>query len=121
MQTAHGVIQGYNGQALVDAKHQVIVHAAAFGNGQDDGHVAPRLEGAKAHVGALGLAVDYVAGKILSADSHYHREERLKTGAQEQRDTSIPDPHFRTRDPRFATQDQHTPHTAERFTVGDFP
>jgi transposase len=33
MQTAHGVIQGYNGQALVDAKSQVIVHAEAFGNG----------------------------------------------------------------------------------------
>ena len=55
MQTAHGGIQGYNSQALVEAKHQVIVHAAAFGNGQDYGHVAPMLEGAKAHGKAMGL------------------------------------------------------------------
>jgi hypothetical protein len=33
MITSHGVIQGYNGQALVDSKHQVIVHAEAFGSG----------------------------------------------------------------------------------------
>jgi hypothetical protein len=35
--------------ALVDAKHPVIVHAEAFGNGQDYGHVPSMLEGAKAH------------------------------------------------------------------------
>jgi hypothetical protein len=35
MQTAHGVIQGSNGQAVVAAKDQVILHAAAFSNGQD--------------------------------------------------------------------------------------
>jgi transposase len=33
MMTSHGTIQGYNGQALVDSKHQVIVHAEAFGEG----------------------------------------------------------------------------------------
>jgi len=36
MKTSHGVIQGYNCQALVDSKHQIIVHAEAFGNGQDE-------------------------------------------------------------------------------------
>src|SRR5512137_872453 len=35
MMTSHGAVQGYNGQALVDSKHQVIVHAEAFGEGQD--------------------------------------------------------------------------------------
>ena len=36
MTTSHGTIQGYNGQALVDAKHQVIVEGEVFGWGQDD-------------------------------------------------------------------------------------
>ena len=31
MTTSHGTLQGYNGQALVDAKHQVIVEGEAFG------------------------------------------------------------------------------------------
>jgi transposase len=124
MFTAHGVVQGYNSQALVDAKHQVIVHAAAFGNGQDYGHVPPMLEGAKAHVQAIGLGKDYFAGKILSADSNYHSEENLQTCAQEQLDAYIPDSHFRRRDPRFATQARHQPPTDEKvdekFTEADF-
>ena len=31
MMTSHGVVQGYNSQALIDGKHQVIVHGEAFG------------------------------------------------------------------------------------------
>src|SRR5262245_7732487 len=120
MFTAHGVLQGYNSQALVDAKHQVIVHAEAFGNGQDYGHVPPMLEGAKAHAQALGLGAEYFAGKILSADSNYHSEENLKACAQEKLDAYILDPHFRRRDPRFATQGRHHPPTDEKFTAADF-
>jgi hypothetical protein len=30
MLTSGGTIQGYNGQALVDDKHQIIVHGQAF-------------------------------------------------------------------------------------------
>lgn len=120
MQTAHGVIQGYNGQAFVDAKHQVIMHAGAFGSGRDYGHVAPMLEGAAANVQAMGLPAHYFVGKILSADSDYHSEENLKTCAQAQVDAYIPDPHFRARDPRFATQERHKLAKKEKFTLADF-
>ena len=34
MKTSHGVIQEYNSQALIYAKHQVIIHTEAFGRGQ---------------------------------------------------------------------------------------
>jgi transposase len=120
MQTAHGVIQGYNGQALVDAKHQVIVHAEAFGNGQDYGHVAPMVEGAKANLQAIGLPEAYLEGTILSADSNYHSEANLQQCAQAKLDAYIPDPHFRQRDPRFATQERHKLPTEEKFTLADF-
>ncbi len=39
MQTSHGSIQGYNAQALVDSKHQVIMQADAFGTGTDHHHL----------------------------------------------------------------------------------
>jgi len=35
MKTSHGLIQGYDGVAVVDDKHQVIVHAEAFGVAQE--------------------------------------------------------------------------------------
>mgnify|MGYP001822854337 CR=1 FL=1 len=47
MMTSHGTIQGYNAQALVDKEHQVIMHAEAFGNGQDNQHLAPMVDGGK--------------------------------------------------------------------------
>ena len=42
MKTSHGVIQGYNGVAAVDAKHQIVVAAEAYGQGQE--HEAERHE-----------------------------------------------------------------------------
>ncbi|OGP89030.1 MAG: hypothetical protein A2156_05130 [Deltaproteobacteria bacterium RBG_16_48_10] len=35
MGTSHRTIQGYNGQALVDSRDQVIIHAEAFGESQE--------------------------------------------------------------------------------------
>src|SRR4030042_2733157 len=45
MKTGHGVIQGYNGLALVDAKHQIVVHAEAFGSGPEHDLLQPMLSG----------------------------------------------------------------------------
>ncbi len=41
MPSAHGVLQGYNGLAVVDEKHQVVVHAEAFGEGAEQPLLAP--------------------------------------------------------------------------------
>ncbi len=46
MPTSHGVIQGYNAQALVDSKHQVILAAEAFSS-QDHENLAPMLNWCK--------------------------------------------------------------------------
>ena len=59
MMTSHGAIQGYNGQALVDRDHQVIVHAEAFGEGQDHHHIPPMLDGAKQNMEEIGQGGDY--------------------------------------------------------------
>jgi len=44
MMTSHGTIQGYNAQALVDEKHQVIVQGEASGSGQDHHHIPPVID-----------------------------------------------------------------------------
>jgi len=42
MTTARGVIQGYDGVAMVDAAHQVVVEATAFGEAQEQGLLVGR-------------------------------------------------------------------------------
>jgi hypothetical protein len=117
MMTSHGVVQGYNSQALIDGKHQVIVHGEAFGNGQDHGHIPPMLTGALGNLQSLGHEPDYFKEKILTADSNYHTQVNLQECQELGLDAYIPDRKFRNRDPRFATQKRQQ---ARRFTLKDF-
>jgi transposase len=117
MMTSHGAVQGYNSQALIDAKHQVIVHGEAFGDGQDHGHVPPMLSGALENLQSLGHEADYFKGKVLTADSNYHTQVNLKECQELGLDAYIPDRKFRNRDPRFATQKRRQ---MRRFTLKDF-
>ena len=120
MHTSHGTIQGYNGQALVDKKHQVIIHGEAFGCGQDHGHLEPMLEGAKKNVQAIGHSQDYFKGKILTADTNYHSHNNLEQCNKEEVDAYIPDLKFRRRDRRFETQKRHEPQKPKMFKLQDF-
>jgi len=44
MKTSNGVIQGYVGISAVDSKHQVVVSAEAYGQGQEHGLLEPMVE-----------------------------------------------------------------------------
>jgi hypothetical protein len=78
MKTSHGTIQGYNGQALVDGKHQVVMHAEAFGNGQDAQHLAPMVDGAKDNLKNIGESEGYFEDKVFTADSNYHNQKHIR-------------------------------------------
>jgi transposase len=120
MMTSHGTIQGYNGQALVDKKHQVIMHAEAFGSGQDNQHLAPMVDGAKGNLKKIGQSEDYFEGAIFTADTNYHNQSTLEKCQEEKLDAYIPDLKFRTRDKRFATQSRYQPKKGKKFVLHDF-
>ncbi|HVQ01511.1 MAG TPA: IS1182 family transposase [Candidatus Thermoplasmatota archaeon] len=103
MPTSHGVIQGYNAQALVDSKHQIILAAQAFSS-QDHENLAPMLEGAKKNLCYIGKDQTYFQGKQLTADSNYHSFKSLTLCQDEKIDAYIPDIQFRKREERFAEQ-----------------
>jgi len=105
MPTSHGVVQGYNAQALVDSKHQVILAAEAFAS-QDHENLAPMLEDAKKNLASIGKEETYFQGKQLTADSNYHSFNSLNVCQDEKIDAYIPDIHFRKRDPHFADQER---------------
>lgn len=57
MTTSKGTIQGYNGVASVDKKHQIIIDAQAFGSGQEQHTLTPILESIKDRYARLGLSI----------------------------------------------------------------
>jgi len=120
MMTSHGTIQGYNAQALVDKEHQVILHAEAFGSGQDNQHLAPMVDGAKDNLEKIGQSEDYFEDKIFTADTNYHNQSTLEKCQEEKLDAYIPDLKFRTRDSRFATQGRYQPKKGKKFVLQDF-
>ncbi|NIQ87723.1 MAG: IS1182 family transposase [Deltaproteobacteria bacterium] len=117
---SHGSIQGYNGQALVDSKHQVIVHGEVFGEAQDHHLIPPILDGAKENMEAIGQSGDYFSGKTFTADSNYHDPTNLKKCDEEKLDAYIPDKRFRKRDPRFKGERRQRGRRKGRFTLSDF-
>jgi transposase len=128
MPSSHGVVQGYNAQALVDSKHQIILAAEAFSS-QDHENLEPMLAGAKNNVAAIGKDETYFQGKQLTADSNYHSYDALVVCKDEKVAAYIPDIQFRKRDPRFANQQrfQDGIHARQRpdakpnlFTASDF-
>ena len=119
MHTAHGTVQGYNAQALVDSKHQVIVHGEAIGKGLDNDNLAPVVDGAKKNLERIGKGSDYFEAKILTADSSYHSVTNIGKCNEEKLDAYIPDNKFRNRDKRFATRVNYRPRS-KKFTFADF-
>ena len=120
MVTSHGTIQGYNAQALVDGKHQVIIHGEAFGSGQDYNHLEPMVEGAKGNLEKIGQGDDYFKGRTFTADSNYHNQSNLKKCQDEQLDAYIPDIKYRKRDRRFKAQTRYHTQKSKKFVLQDF-
>lgn len=106
MATSHGVVQGYNANALVDEKHQVVVHAEAFGKGEDASNMEPMLSGAKNKLQTIGKK-EPLKDKQVSADTGYYSVTNLESCESHEVDAYVPDPHFRKRDVRFEDADRH--------------
>jgi hypothetical protein len=132
MSTAHGVIQGYNGVAVVDDRHQIVVHAEALGEGQENHLLAPMVQATREHFTAIGCARDVFAKATLAADSGYHSKQSMEYVADSGVDAYVADREMRRRDPAFANAGRYKErHRKERrrsrgkaepkwFTPADF-
>jgi len=107
MTTSKGTIQGYNGVAAVDKKHQIVIDAQAFGHGQEHHTLQLVLERIKARYQNLGIRKDIYKGRYkvtVTADTGYANEANMQYLHDNGIDAYIPDNQFRSRDPKFAEQ-----------------
>ena len=106
MATSHGVVQGYNANAIVDEKHQVVMHAEAFGKGDDSSIMQPMLEGVEEKLEAIGWD-EPLKSRTISADTGYYSVKNLEACKGFEVDAYIPDPQFCKRDVRFKDARRH--------------
>lgn len=92
MATDKGIVQGYCGVAAVDARHQIVVEAQAWGTGSEQALLLPMVE---------AMAAQLRDDSLITADAGYHSEANLKTLAERNIAALIADNGMRTRDERF--------------------
>ncbi len=116
MTTSKGTIQGYNGVASVDKKHQIIIDAQTFGSGQEQHTLQPILKTIQERYQRLGFSDHiYKENVIVTADTGFANEENMKYLHKASINAYIPDNQFRNRDPKFA--DQKTKHGKRTSTT----
>lgn len=107
MSTGHGVVQGYNGIAVVDEQHQIVVTAAAHGEGQEAHLLAPMIEATRAQCNAAGIATDVFEETKLTADAGYNSQASVRYTQEQNIDAYVADRGYRQRDPAFAQADRY--------------
>ncbi len=105
MTTSKGTIQGYNGVAAVDKKHQIIVEAQAFGEGAEHHTLKPMLEGIQTHFRHVGIHPTILqTDVIVTADTGFSNDANNVYLKEAGINAYIPDNQFRSRDPKFTHQ-----------------
>ncbi len=105
MKTSKGTIQGYNGVAAVDKKHQIIVDAQAFGEGQEHHTLKPVLDTITERYQHLEISEDILDDQVvITAYTGFANEANYTYIKEEGINAYIPDNQFRQRDERYAGQ-----------------
>ncbi len=112
--SSHGVIQGYNGIATVDATHQIVVDAQAFGDVHEAAHVKEIIKSVEATFSFMDPGKKPFDSVVVTADSGFNSEEATAAVLDAGIDAYIADPRFRKRDPRFVNQQEHKAKTTDR-------
>jgi hypothetical protein len=107
MASSRGVIQGYNGLAVVDDRAQIVVHAEARGSGYEAHLLVPLLEATRETFGLLDPGKDVFAKAKVTADSGFHSRAVVAAVERTGADVYIADRNYRRRDPAFAEAGRH--------------
>lgn len=107
MTSSHGVLQGYNGIAAADEKHQVIVGAEAKGTGSEHDSLKPMIEDCAENFKVIGEKKAIKKESTILADSGFHSEANMAYLIEEKIDGYVADNRYRKRDPRFKTAERH--------------
>ncbi len=105
MLTSKGTIQGYNGVAAVDKKHQIVIDAQAFGEGQEHHTLKPVLDSIKNTYQRIGISEDILDDQVIvTADTGFANEANYEYLKDQSINAYIPDNQFRSRDPKYRRQ-----------------
>jgi len=96
MSSSRGVLQGYNGLAVVDDRAQIVVHAEAHGSGYEGHLLAPIIEATRKTFCAMEPGRDVFRRAKVTADSGFHSKTVVDAVEQTGADAYIADRYYVT-------------------------
>jgi hypothetical protein len=115
---SHGVIQGYNGIAVADAKNQVIVAAKAYGTVAEGQHFPEMLEKTERNMRLVKGKKKPLKGTVMLGDNAYFTEDNLQAANKKEVEAVIPDEQYRNRDETL--KEGHRREGKEKFDIRHF-
>lgn len=106
MSSSRGVLQGYNGLAVVDDRAQIVVHAEAHGSGYEGHLLAPLIEETRETFSVID-GKDIFNRVKVTADSGFHSKAIVAAVEQTGADAYIADRDYRRREPAFVDASRH--------------
>jgi Transposase DDE domain len=101
MSTGHGVLQGYNGIAAVDDKHQLIIFADAYGDINESGHLSEILEGIDESCKCSHIDDEIYNHVTITADTGFHNKKNMQMISPAKHPMWLKTPHFRSNGGRY--------------------
>src|SRR5215469_16407159 len=98
IQCSDGVIQGYNGLAVVDSKNQVILAADAYGTVAEGQYFGEMMEQTESNLQEVTGESEPLKGTIILADTAHFSEDNLQFAKEKGMEAVIPDQQHRNRD-----------------------
>jgi hypothetical protein len=116
---------------VVDEKHQIIVNAEAYGEGQEAHLLQPMLESTREGLKSAKISPDVFEQTKVTADAGYHSGASVRYTQENSIDAYIADRNHRQRDPAFSDYDRYKTRSrkekrqfygrdTDRFTAKDF-
>lgn len=113
MTTSKGTIQGYNGIAISDDKHQIILQAQAWGSVGEQQTLQPAIKQLQKTLSKIQQADSLTTAKF-SADSGFNSHDNIQFLANEKIDAYIADTAFRSRNPLFQNSKTYQQNQAKK-------
>ena len=99
MKTSNGMIQGYNGIAAVDKRHQIVVSAEVFGQGSGQSALPEVLAGVQNNFTSAGVKSDLIKAQIIvTADTGFASAANMYYPLEQGYNAYVPAGQFRSRD-----------------------
>nr|WP_198673768.1 transposase [Algibacillus agarilyticus] len=113
MTTSKGTIQGYNGIAISDNKHQIILQAQAWRSVGEQQTLQPAIKQLQNTLTKIQQADSLKTAKF-SADSGFNSHDNIQFLANENIDAYIADTGFRSRNPLFQNSKTYQKNQAKK-------